>query len=50
MGKFTRTSARESVIDYTTPFMFESAALVMRKPGTDGKNVSITFLGKAKTK
>ena len=48
MGKFTRTSARESVIDYTTPFMYESAALVMRKPSTDGKNVGITFLSKAK--
>ena len=41
MGKFTRTSLRDTVIDYTTPFIYESAVMAMRKPETGGKNVRL---------
>lgn len=39
LGKFRVTSLRDSVIDYTYPFTFEPAAMVMRRPDSSGKKV-----------
>ena len=36
MGKFTVTKIRDTVVDYTSPFWYESALIVMKEPTSDG--------------
>ena len=36
LGKFRMTSSRDSVIDFTEPFMYETAGMAMKRPTTSG--------------
>ena len=36
LGKFRVTSLRESVIDFSSPFMYEPAGMAMRRPQAGG--------------
>ena len=41
LAKFTVTSIRDQVIDYTTPFWHEPAVIVMKKP--EGESMFVYF-------
>ena len=43
IGKFRVTSLRESVIDFSSPFMYEPAGMAMRRPNRGG-NVSFSII------
>ena len=43
IGKFRVTSLRESVIDFSSPFMYEPAGMAMRRPHRGG-NVSFAVI------